>query len=103
MKLSLDKWLSTRQPSPPDKLLARMRAEIEKLGLAESDVKAKSLADAGASILRSLDGSGCTERAAALDLLAADALFTYAFEAAADSKPEIEEASLYVLQKVTTK
>ncbi len=79
-----------------------MNAEIVKLGLAESDVTPRALANAGASILRSLDESGCTGRAAALDLLAADALFTYAFEAAADSKPEIEEASLYVLEKVTT-
>ncbi len=80
-----------------------MNAEISKLGLAESDVTPKALADAGASILRSLDESGCTVRSNALDLLSADALFTYAFEAAADSKTEIEEASRYVLERVTTK
>ncbi len=78
-----------------------MRAEIEKLGTAESDVTPKALAYAGASILGSLDESGCTDRASALDLLAADALFTYAFEAAADSVPEIEETSRYVLARVT--
>lgn len=103
LKLSLDKWLSTRQPSPPEALLARMRAEIQKLGLSEADVTAKALADAGASILKSLDNDGCTDRASALDLLAADALFTYAFEAAADSRTEIEETSRYVLGKVTAK
>lgn len=80
-----------------------MLIEIDKLGLTESDIAPKILADAGASILKSLDEDGCTERAAALDLLAADALFTYAFEAAADSRSEIEEASRYVLQKVTAK
>ena len=96
-------WLANRQPSTPNNLLARINAEISKLGIAEADVTPKALADAGASILRSLDETGCNERANALDLLAADALFTYAFEAAADSKSEIEAASRYVLQKVTTK
>lgn len=80
-----------------------MRSEIEKLGIAEADATPKMLSDAGASILKSLDKYGCTDRAAALELLAADALFTYAFEAAADSKAEIEEASCYVLEQVTTK
>ncbi len=78
-----------------------MLAEISSLGSADSDISAKALADAGASILKSLDKDGCTERSAALDLLAADALFTYAFEAAADSVPEIEETSRYVLERVT--
>jgi len=103
LKLSLEEWLDSRQPTPPDALLERMRAEIRKLGIAEADATPKMLADAGASILKSLDVDGCTERAAALDLLAADALFTYTFEAAADSKSEIEDASRYVLDKVTTK
>lgn len=103
MKLSVREWLETRKPTPPDPLLARMRTEIDKLGLAESDITFKALADAGASILKSLDREGCTDRASALDLLAADALFTYAFEAAADSLPEIEETSRYVLEQVTTR
>lgn len=79
-----------------------MNSELTKLGTAESDVTPKILADAGASILKSLDESGCTDRSSALDLLAADALFTYAFEAAADSRAEIEAASRYVLERVTS-
>jgi hypothetical protein len=78
-----------------------MRAEIRKLGISESDTDPKMLADAGASILKTLDEVGCSERAAALDLLAADALFTYAFEAAAESKSGIEAAASYVLERVT--
>jgi hypothetical protein len=101
LKQSLEEWLGSRQPAPPDALLARMRAEIRKLGISESDVDSKALADTGASILKTLDEAGCTERATALDLLAADALFTYAFEAAAESRSEIEAAADYVLGKVT--
>ncbi len=103
MKLSIGEWLATRQPPAPHNLLTRMSAEISKLGMAEADVTPRALADAGASILRSLDESGCSDRAKALDLLAADALFTYAFEAAADSKADIEEASRYVLERVISK
>ena len=103
MKQSLEEWLGSRQPAPPDALLARMRAEIRKLGISESDADPKALADAGTSILKTLDDVGCSERAAALDLLAADALFTYAFEAAAGSKAEVESVASYVLQKVTGK
>jgi hypothetical protein len=80
-----------------------MRTEIEKLGINGTPVTPKAFADAAAAILRSLDEAGCTDRSSALDLLAADALFTYAFEAAAESQSEIEEAARYVLEKVTTK
>ena len=79
-----------------------MRQEIQKLGVSEADAAPEILADAGASILKSLDDAGCTERAAALDLLAADALFTYAFEAAAESSTKIQETARHVLRRVTT-
>lgn len=103
MKLSLQEWLATREPAPPDALLARMLEEIEKLGIVQSDAAPRMLADAGASILELLEKDGCTDRASALDLLAADALFTYALEAAAESQSGVEAASLYVLEKVTAK
>lgn len=80
-----------------------MRIEIERLGISGADVSPQHLADAGASILKSLDGKGCSDRSSALDLLAADALFTYAFEAASDSASDIDAASHYVLDKVTGK
>jgi hypothetical protein len=79
-----------------------MRQEILKLGVSGADPAPKILADAGASILKSLDDAGCTERAAALDLLAADALFTYAFEAAAESSTEVQETARHMLRRVTT-
>lgn len=103
MKISVAEWLQTRTPPAPENLLARMNAEIEKLGTSDADVSPKALADAGASILKSLDEQGSTDRSSALDLLAADALFTYAFEAASNSTEEIRDASRYVLDKVTGK
>lgn len=103
MKSSLGEWLASRTPVPPENLLERMRAEIERLGISDADVSSQNLADAGASILKSLDDKGCSDRSSALDLLAADALFTYAFEAAAESAADVETASRYVLDKVIGK
>ena len=80
-----------------------MLAEIRKLGITDGDVTARNLTDAGTSILKSLDSAGCSDRSSALDLLAADALFTYAFEAASTSVAEIEDAARYSLAKVTAK
>jgi hypothetical protein len=103
LKEALGEWLASRIPAPPENLLERMRAEIERLGISGADVSAQNLADAGASILKSLDERGCSDRSSALDLLAADALFTYAFEAASQSAKDVDEASRYVLDKVTGK
>ena len=76
-------WLRSRRPVPPERLIARMEAAL-------SDVAAKSLSDdliaAATRILRDVaHGEGANDRAAALDLLAADALITYAIEAAAEN------------------
>lgn len=77
-----------------------MQAEFAKLEIQSQEITPKLLSDAGASILASLDQTGCTERSSALDLLAADALFTYAFEEAARSCEEIAATARDVLKKV---
>jgi len=75
-------WLAERTPRPPDAL---------DLPVASADVPlTRLLADAGATALeRALAERG--ERRGAFDLLAADALITYACEAAASAAdPEAE-------------
>jgi hypothetical protein len=76
-------WLRSRNPAPPDHLLNRMEAAL-------SDSKGLSLSEeflsAGARILESLTkNSGGIQRDTAIDLLAADALITYALEAASEN------------------
>jgi hypothetical protein len=83
-------WLAGRSPPPPDAL---------PLPIGErSGSVTERLADAGAGALeRALGQSG--ERRGAFELLAADALLTYACESAA-AAPDPEAELLRVLERV---
>jgi hypothetical protein len=74
-------WLAQRRPVPPAKLGAHLAAAVE-----ESDaVLPEHLAATGARLLARVAGApGGAGRDLALDLLAADAFVTYAFEAQAE-------------------
>lgn len=71
-----DAWLAQRLADVPPRLAAAVR-ELTQGGGADA------LADAALAAFERV-ASGGARRAGALDLLAADALLTYAFEAAAD-------------------
>lgn len=82
-------WVAAHAEQPPLALRARLDAILNTTAAAsESAPVAAALLHAGESLLRTILGSGSTQRDAALDLLTADALVTYAFEAAA-STPEL--------------
>jgi hypothetical protein len=73
-------WLATRRPTPPGAL----RAQIEQ---AVTDAKLPlpaHLADVGRRLLGKVSSRPEGGRELALDLLAADAFITYAFEAQAE-------------------
>lgn len=79
--MTLGEWLATRTPAPPPALAARLRDVLgDALGRDVADGPDLMLAAAERLVPRLL-GGGCRARSAALDLLAADALVTYAFEA----------------------
>ncbi|MGH7448341.1 MAG: hypothetical protein ACRELT_12315 [Longimicrobiales bacterium] len=78
-------WLALRAGAVPPVLEARMESAID--DVFDHDASADALADAARSCLRDALAAG-DDRAAALHLLAADALITYACEAAADDGPE---------------
>ena len=73
-------WLAMRAGAVPPVLEARMESALD--DVLDDDVVARALADAARSCLRDAMRAG-EDRAAALHLLAADALITYACEAAA--------------------
>ena len=56
--------------------------------------------EAGESLLDSLIASGSTSRATALDLLAVDALVTYAFQAGADDPARLEERAARAMARI---
>ena len=70
-------WLDTRRPAPPAVLRAHLEAAIT-----DSDERLpEHLAELGTAVLARVTAASHGGRALALDLLAADAFVTYAFEA----------------------
>ena len=87
--MSILSWLDSRTPAPPAALHARLRLA---LGVRSGDVdEFTACFTAAATLLEKTLEEDVRSRATALELLAADALITYAFEAAADSVNELEE------------
>lgn len=75
-------WLESRKPPAPEDLLHRLRRALQRHGDPSADLP-HILADTGLALLQNALRVG-DDRSAAFDLLGADALLTYAFEAAAD-------------------
>lgn len=73
-------WLATRQPVPPE----RIGAHVTNAVADTNGTPAEMLARAGVTLLRRVAAAPEGGRELALDLLAADALITYAFEAQAE-------------------
>jgi hypothetical protein len=82
----LKEWLASRSPTPPGRLAARLSAAIPAGPESNSPEAPGVLITAALAVLRQTitEPSDERNRAAALDLLAADALITYAVEAAAE-------------------
>ncbi len=87
-------WLERRRPAPPAALFERMAEAVRAAGAAVEGVPPIPAALGTAALDRLRAALQAPEgRAAALDLLAADALLTYACEAAAEIGPEALEAT----------
>jgi uncharacterized membrane protein len=78
-------WLSARTPAPPAPLAERLRVSLGARLSDGSEHTFESALETAESLLAELIALGCAQRSRALDLLAVDALVTYAFEAAAES------------------
>jgi hypothetical protein len=77
-------WLDSRRPSPPETLRRRINRAIDELLPASSSPLPAYLAQVGEALLEGVAGEPNGGRELALDLLAADAFATYAFEAQAE-------------------
>ena len=87
-------WLAARRPAPPPALRAQLEASV-----GDSDERLpEHLADLGGALLSRVVAHPQGGRDLALDLLAADAFVTYAFEAQA----ELEVAGLAALAERVT-
>jgi hypothetical protein len=99
--MTLDEWLETRDPPPPTALAERLRVLLA--GRAREDVARTPdvYLDAAEEVLASLLREGCTSRDSALDLLAVDALVTYAFEAAAADPASLDERAGRAMARIS--
>jgi len=86
-------WLSRRQPARPSALAERMDQAVSGIPedqLAEAPTLARALGAVGLAMLAEVTRLEPQADGLGLDLLAADAFVTYAFEAAAEEGEPIE-------------
>ena len=87
--MTLSGWLDARRPVPPPALRTRIDVALgDSLG-SDADDALEACLSAGERLVESLLRNNATTRESALDLLAADALVTYAFEAGSDRPREL--------------
>ena len=96
----LSAWLDARRPVPPAALRARIDAALGTDLHADVDDAAETLLAAGERLVRSLLVEDATSRGAATDLLAADALVTYAFEAASERPAELSTRAATAMARI---
>lgn len=82
-------WLGTREPAPPDALLGRLSEVLGRDAQRDAADAAEVCLAAGERLLAKVLREEEASRDHALDLLAADALVTYAFEAASSHPAEL--------------
>ena len=87
--MTVDEWVAGREPPPPPRLRERVR-ELLSLHVT-GEVTVEALVRASGEVVAPLVRGGATARSSALELLAADALATYAFEAQADDPHSLDE------------
>jgi hypothetical protein len=93
-------WLDARRPIPPEALRARIDAALGADLQAETDDAAETLLTAGERLVRSLLVENATSRESAIDLLAADALVTYAFEAASEHPGDLSRRAAAAMARI---
>lgn len=96
----LDDWLTSREPEPPHQLASRIAAMTTRTSGAPSLSHADELVGAGEAAMRTVLQGGCLTRSSALELLAVDAIVTYAFEAAADEPDQLEDRAADALARI---
>ncbi|HEY7233481.1 MAG TPA: hypothetical protein VH539_04985 [Gemmatimonadaceae bacterium] len=84
-------WLQSRTPAPPAELMARVVEALGERATADASRASSACLDAAAALLSRLLEPEAIGRDRAIELLAADALVTYAFESAAVDVEGVDE------------
>lgn len=99
---TVGEWMARLEPAPPAALHQRLRDLVVPSAHRPVAEVPEACLEAGESLLDSLLASGSTSRATALDLLAVDALVTYAFQAAADDPSRLEARAARAMARIAT-
>lgn len=100
--MTVKEWLDARNPSGPAALRARIDDALGAAANGESATTASACLAAAETIVEELMLRDCTSRESALDLLAADALVTYAFEAASESPLQLVERATQAMMRMAS-
>ena len=97
---TVGEWFDALSPAPPDGLRVRLSVLLQPFAQLPVEQVPEACLDAGERLLDALLASGSTSRATALDLLAVDALVTYAFQAGADDPARLEERAARAMARI---
>jgi len=98
--MTLEGWLDARRPAPPPVLRARIETALGAHMHDEAADHAETLLVAAESLVRALLDENATSRGSALDLLAADALVTYAFEALSEQPAHLPRRAAEAMTRI---
>ncbi|MEO8562399.1 MAG: hypothetical protein ABI601_10015 [bacterium] len=98
--MTISGWLDARRPAPPPAL--RSRIDLALAGSLEADEceAADACLRAGERVVDALLRDNATSRESAIDLLAADALVTYAFEAASERPAALSSLASSAMSRI---
>jgi len=100
-RAAIESWLTTRRPARPEALAVQMTRSITSCPdapLAASASMAAAMGALGIATLASVTARTQPSPQLALELLAADAFVTYAFEAAAEEGVDVPALALHLMQ-----
>jgi hypothetical protein len=93
-------WIARVTPAPPEALHQRLQALLGPHAERPVADVPEACLEAGEQLLETLITSGSTSRASALDLLAVDALVTYAFQAAVHDPARVEQRAAQAMARI---
>jgi hypothetical protein len=98
--VTIGEWLAARTPAPPEPLTQRLKSVLSDAYELDAGQCAPACLSAAERLVEGLIRGNCTSRESALDLLTADALVTYAFEAASADPATLSTAARSAMSRI---
>lgn len=98
--MTVSDWLDGRTPAAPPALRARIREALGDASTADAERVGDVCLATAERLVGGLLAGDCTSRDCALDLLTADALVTYAFEAAEASPGDLVPRAAAAMHRI---